>query len=593
MPTIIDSLIVKLGLDSKDVDSKTPSVDRKLKDIEKGASKTEDSFKQLSKSVAAFLAIIGGTTALKSFILQTIESSAALDRLSKNLNLSVDTLSAWGNAVEELGGSAKGLQGTMDMLSRSQTELRLTGQSSLIPYLSALGISLATVEGQAKPVDELLLELADRFSRMDRTTANNMGRMMGIDQDTMNLLLQGRRELELTIRRQKEHNAVTKQQAEQAAKLQRQLADTRQSFTALGRSLLEQATPYLEKFLEKLIAFGDWLNENREFVKDFALILGSIAAGFALISAATSPITLTVAAVVALAGAIALLWQDYQTWKRGGDSFIDWGKWEPAITGATNGIKMLAGALESAFNWYTKLYERITGHSFKNDFGAGVDAVKGFLGVKPVQPQMNSRAAGNISGAQIKKYFTDRGWTNEQAAGIAANVMSESGGNMRESGDNGKAFGLAQWHSDRQAAFARWAGHDIRTATLEEQLGFIQYELTQGSESAAGNALRGAKTANEAGSILSKRYERPADVEGEALRRGNLAQTLAGVKGASAALASAGNARGGATVDDHSVETHIGEIKVITAATDANGIARDLGKSMNYLFASQANSGLN
>jgi hypothetical protein len=40
------------------------------------------------------------------------------------------------------------------------------------------------------------------------------------------------------------------------------------------------------------------------------------------------------------------------------------------------------------------------------------------------------------------------------------------------------------------------------------------------------------------------------------------------------------------------VETHIGEIKVYTAATDANGIAKDMGKSMDYLFTSQANYGL-
>ena len=41
-----------------------------------------------------------------------------------------------------------------------------------------------------------------------------------------------------------------------------------------------------------------------------------------------------------------------------------------------------------------------------------------------------------------------------------------------------------------------------------------------------------------------------------------------------------------------SVETHIGEVKVYTAATDAKGIASDMGKSLDYLFTSQANYGL-
>ena len=43
MPTIIDSLIVTLGLDSKDVDAKAPGVRRKLSDFEKDADKAQKS----------------------------------------------------------------------------------------------------------------------------------------------------------------------------------------------------------------------------------------------------------------------------------------------------------------------------------------------------------------------------------------------------------------------------------------------------------------------------------------------------------------------------------------------------------------------
>jgi hypothetical protein len=32
--------------------------------------------------------------------------------------------------------------------------------------------------------------------------------------------------------------------------------------------------------------------------------------------------------------AIALLWEDYQTWKEGGKSLIDWGKWKPEVDAA-------------------------------------------------------------------------------------------------------------------------------------------------------------------------------------------------------------------------------------------------------------------
>ena len=164
----------------------------------------------------------------------------------------------------------------MDMLSKAQTELQLTGQSSLIPYFSSLGLSLADVEGRARPVGDLLLDLSGRFERMDRTTANNLGRMMGLDQGTMNLLLKGRHEVELMIARQKEHSAVTKKQAEEAERLQRLIITSRQSFEAFGRSLLSEAIPYLEKLLSVFDSFGRWIAENQEFVKVFLRLIGTV-----------------------------------------------------------------------------------------------------------------------------------------------------------------------------------------------------------------------------------------------------------------------------------------------------------------------------
>jgi hypothetical protein len=601
MPTIIDSLIVTLGLDPKDMTAKTPAAVKNLKSIEDQGSKTSKSVEGVTKSLTTLLAVIGGTVAIKAFVMDFISANAQLDRFSQNLGLSVSTISAWSNATERLGGSAQGLQGTLDMLSKAQTELRLTGESSLIPYFSALGISMADTNGQARPLDEILLSLSDRFSKMDRTTANNMGRMMGIDQGTMNVLLQGRKELELTIRRQKEQNAVTKAQAEEATKLQKSFVDAKQSFAAFGRSLLMEAAPALEKLFQLFQDFGQWIQDNREFVVDFLKVLG---VGLAAVAVAAMPLNLAVLAVLALAAGIALLWQDYQTWKRGGDSLIDWEKWEPGITAAGNGIKELGKIAMATFgviiegartaqamingNWGDKKDSKIP-KWYRNDWDAGVGTIKGWLGDKG-----STMGQGQPGTAEyIKKYFQDRGWKDIHAAGIAANLMSESGGKINATGDNGSAFGLAQWHSDRQAAFAKWAGHDIRSASLDEQLAFVQHELTQGSERAAGDKLRATTTASDAAGSVSTNYERPKDTAGEASRRGAYAASLMGIPGASRAATGGGGANQGAGNVDRSVETHIGEIKVYTAATDAKGIVADMGQSLDYLFASQANAGLN
>jgi hypothetical protein len=577
--------------------SKSPAAVKNLKSIEDQGSKTSKSVDSVTKSLGSLLALIGGTVAIKAFVMDFISANAQLDRFSQNLGLSVSTISAWSNATERLGGSAQGLQGTLDMLSKAQTELRLTGESSLIPYFSALGISMADTEGQARPLDEILLSLSDRFSKMDRTTANNMGRMMGIDQGTMNVLLQGRKELELTIRRQKEQNVVTKAQAEEATKLQKSFVDAKQSFAAFGRSLLMEAAPALEKLFQLFQEFGQWVQDNREFVVDFLEVLG---VGLAAVALAAIPLNLTVLAVLALAAGISLLWQDYQTWKRGGDSLIDWEKWKPGIEFATWAIHQLNEEMKALIETANFLHDiipdswaRAVQHIAEDKLGFSPDKNPNARLSSILRPSGGFKVSEDVTdSSSIKKYFQDRGWKDIHAAGIAANLMSESGGKINAVGDNGSAFGLAQWHSDRQAAFAKWAGHDIRSASLDEQLAFVHHELTQGSEKAAGDRLRGTTTAIDAGAIVSRDYERPKDAAGEASRRGTYAASLMGIPGASRAATGGGGANQGAGNVDRSVETHIGEIKVYTAAIDAKGIAADMGQSLDFLFASQANAGL-
>lgn len=156
-----------------------------------------------------------------------------------------------------------------------------------------------------------------------------------------------------------------------------------------------------------------------------------------------------------------------------------------------------------------------------------------------VREQANQPAAANDTGRvgapastregridQAMAFFQSQGWTRAQAAGIVANLDAESGmdAGIRQHG-GGPGYGLAQWEGPRQADFAAWAGHDIRNSTFEEQLRFIQHELTT-SERSAGNRLRGATNAGDAAAIVCRYYERPADIVGDSAHRARLANTI-------------------------------------------------------------------
>lgn len=133
----------------------------------------------------------------------------------------------------------------------------------------------------------------------------------------------------------------------------------------------------------------------------------------------------------------------------------------------------------------------------------------------------------DVKPSSVVDFFKRAGWTTAQAAGIAANLQRESNFNHQAVGDNGKAFGVAQWHGDRQAEFKKWSGKDMRESSLDDQLRFVQYELTRGAEKGAGDKLRSSTSAAEAGSIVSRYYERPAAVQNEATQRGQQATQLA------------------------------------------------------------------
>lgn len=623
MATIIDSLLVKLGLDSAGFEAGKKKVDKGLKETGNEADKAgaklkktgkdgAQSFEAVAKSAAKFLAVIGGTVAIKRFVTDMIESNAALDRFSRNLETSVTTVSAWSKAAELAGGSAEGLQGTMDMLNRSQTELQLTGQSSLVPYLSALGVAMADVHGKARPVDDLLLDLADKFSRMDRSTANNMGRMMGIDQGTMNLLLKGRSEVELMIKRQKEHGAVTKQQAEESSKLREQIVRGTQTFQTFGRELVSQAAPALEKLFTLFESVGNWMRENKEFVQTFLTIM---AVGLAGVAAATIPINITIAAVTALGAAIALLYQDYQTWKRGGESLIDWGKWEPGIKKAGDAIRWLRDLLGDI------VYRAIAAADvlaavFERDWERAKFAAGQVL--EGNGKKYGEQQEGSPSGAPAAPSTPAEGGKR-----LPRGIRNNNPGNLNFAGQRG-----ATKEGGPNGRFAVFGSMQEGIAALVKQIGLyvkrgrntirkILEIYAPSSENNTGAYIAAVSKALGVGPDDPLDTDNAAQVMGlvkaitnhengkgyvsdQQIAEGyRLAKGGGRVPGASqfAAGAGAGNvakaAAGGAVAPtSKSVETHIGEIKVYTAAKDADGIAKDMGKSMDYLFTSQANYGL-
>nr|WP_282960931.1 phage tail tip lysozyme [Burkholderia cenocepacia] len=225
----------------------------------------------------------------------------------------------------------------------------------------------------------------------------------------------------------------------------------------------------------------------------------------------------------------------------------------------------------------------------------------------PVGKKRRGGPGSDPNAAAAVSRMIGMGWTKEQASGLVANFWNESLLDPHAVGDNGHAYGIGQWHEDRQEAFKKLFGIDIRKSTLDQQLQFANYELTQGNEQPAGRRLRAASNALDAGAIVSRYYERPGKkddpsfAEQEAQKRARAASDLYASLGRinaaqiaqQSAAASSSVSNSVNTSNTTTSEAHIGNVNVYTQATDASGIARDFARHTKSQFMlPQANTGL-
>ena len=118
-----------------------------------------------------------------------------------------------------------------------------------------------------------------------------------------------------------------------------------------------------------------------------------------------------------------------------------------------------------------------------------------------------SLASPSPAACDALDYFVGQGWTFAQAAGIVGNLIVESNLNPAAVGDSGKAYGIAQWHPDRQATCSKLLNRPIKGSSVEEQLECVENEFKT-SESRAAAKIKTATTAADAAVLCDQYYER-------------------------------------------------------------------------------------
>ena len=470
---VLESFLIALGL----------KVDKKS--FEAG----ENAFSGITKSALQLGAVLASKLAIDKVVGDFKNAGTELDNFNKLTGMSTQNVQMLGQAIKAQGGNAADAFADMTKLQDLMAS-PITGNTGWFGDVAKLGLDPDVIIG-AQDTAEALTNIAKQFETMSPLNQRLAGNALGLSESTVRLLMKGSEEAQKQLDVRGKLGIMTQQQIDDAARLTKASSELDLVFTDIGNTIAGELAPAFADMAED---FVDFYRDNKDLIdsglKEF---FGELADNIELVAIAMALLGGS-AALKGLASLRAIVGL--------GGSGAGAGAAGAAAAGGASMLTVAGGSV-AALLYSSKLNE-----------GEDTELLNNRL----------KKGGGEAVGATVD-FFMAKGWTREQAEGLAANLEQESGFKADAEGDGGQAYGLAQWHPDRQAEFAKKYGKEIRKSTGAEQLEFINHELTRGNEKSAGGKLKMADNAYDAAAIVSREYERPADKEGEADRRGERARS--------------------------------------------------------------------
>lgn len=324
-----DASSVKKG--TQEAKKSTDELNKSLKQTDEASKNVGNEFVRMLSGAAGALAAGLSVGAITASVVAAADYADKLGEVSQALDVNIEDLSAYADAVKLSGGTNESFIGTVQSMTASLADFATKGSSRAAPFFEELGIKMLDSKGKARDFMTILPELADKFEKMSKQESFGIGQKMGLDQGTIMLLQSGRREMDALLARQRELGTVNKQSAEISAKFNDQIDDTAHAFRSVFQSVGISVLPAMTKVMEVLGVMGGFFAKHSDFITGLMIALGAaiafyvvpplITAGIAA-AVAFAPFLLMGAVVAGLALAFALLYDDVMGFIDGNDSLI-------------------------------------------------------------------------------------------------------------------------------------------------------------------------------------------------------------------------------------------------------------------------------
>ncbi|EJZ5938633.1 transglycosylase SLT domain-containing protein [Escherichia coli] len=359
-----------------------------------GANKFEAVLKGVTANVLKVGAVVKGSAL--SIVGFTTQIANGLDKIywaSQRTGASVQGIKALGYAASQTGASAESAMSSLEGLAGF-----MRSNPGAEGFLNRLGVQTRDASGKMRDTAAIFTGVGQKLNNMPYYRAKQYAQMLGIDENTLMAMRRGMNGFTADYQSMLQKTGFN---ADKAAVQSNKFMTSMRGLTSLfgimrdkigsnlagglagsldslRRRILDNF-PKIEETLTRVIkgviwlanAFTrmawrliqgagsviDWWKRLDDGSKNLLKIFGALLVAWRLLNSAflKSPIGI----ITTLILAIGLLYDDYQTWKEGGKSLIDWSKWEPAIEKAKKAIlwlrDKLLGLKDSVGGWQNSL----------------------------------------------------------------------------------------------------------------------------------------------------------------------------------------------------------------------------------------------
>lgn len=357
-----------------------------------GANKFEAVLKGVTANVLKVGAVVEG--AALRIVGFTTQIANGLDKIywaSQRTGASVQGIKALGYAASQTGASAESAMSSLEGLAGF-----MRSNPGAEGFLNRLGVQTRDASGKMRDTAAIFTGVGQKLNNMPYYRAKQYALMLGIDENTLMAMRRGMGQLSseyaLTAKRigfnaesaAKQSNIfmtsmrnLTMTLGQAKDKIGSNLAGGLASSIDNFRRQILDNWPKIEAVITKIIKgilwAGDaitrvlwrtgqavegviaWFKKLNPATQQLIALFSGLLVAWRLLNTAfmSSPLGMITTLIIAL----GLLLDDYQTWKEGGKSLIDWGKWKTEIDQA---VKMI-GDLKKTVTDLTKALAKLLG----------------------------------------------------------------------------------------------------------------------------------------------------------------------------------------------------------------------------------------